>query len=195
MWVTGYSDDVVKAKLAEGLKRELALDWAKVRQKPKSVERQIAMLRDMGHSIQRFENGERSRRREDRRDDRRDNRRDDRREDRRGNRRDDRQQRSSRDGGRRDDRNRTHSQSEFSRSDKRGSNGPRSRLDRERGSKSTHSSSYEKATKIVLERRRNGDCLRCGKSGHTWSECWSSQASNKRFRNDDRKREGDRDGN
>jgi hypothetical protein len=46
MWVTGYSDDVVKDKLAEGLKRELALDWVKVRQKPKSVEQQIAMLRD-----------------------------------------------------------------------------------------------------------------------------------------------------
>jgi hypothetical protein len=85
MWVTGYSDDVVKDRLAEGLKRELALDWAKVQQKPKSVERQIAMLRDMGHSIERFENGERSRRREDCRNDRRDNRRDDRCEDRRGN--------------------------------------------------------------------------------------------------------------
>jgi hypothetical protein len=196
MWVTGYSDDIVKDKLAEGLQRELALDWAKVQQKPKSVERQIAMLRDMGHSIERFENGERFRRREDRREDRRD----DRREDRRGNRRDNRQQRSSRDGGHRDDRNRTQSQSEFSRSEKRGSNGPHSRSDRERGSKSTNSSSYEKATKgvdseIVLERHRNGDCLRCGKSGHTWSECWSSQASNKRFRDDDRKREGDRDGN
>jgi hypothetical protein len=63
MWVIGYSDDIVKDKLAEGLKRELALDWAKVQQKPKSVERQIAMLCDMEHSIERFEIGKRSRRR------------------------------------------------------------------------------------------------------------------------------------
>jgi hypothetical protein len=60
MWVTGYSDDVVKDKLAEGLKRELALDSAKVQHKPKLVEQQIAILRDMGHSIERYENGERS---------------------------------------------------------------------------------------------------------------------------------------
>jgi hypothetical protein len=77
---------------------------------------------------------------------------------------------------RRDDR-RSNPRHDKSRSEKRGKNSSSSAPSqswKERGSKP----SFQQATRgidsdVIEQRRRNGDCLKCGKPGHSWAECRS----------------------
>jgi hypothetical protein len=50
MWITGYKEDVVKDKLRAGLSKDLAREWSRVHPKPMTVDAQIALLREMGHT-------------------------------------------------------------------------------------------------------------------------------------------------
>jgi hypothetical protein len=178
VWAMDYPENVVKDKLRSGLKKELRKEWSKVRPKPESVAEQIALIRDLGHADEDFEREEARRSRDNRpsRDDRRDRRRsksprrrDDRRDDRRPNHRHDK-----------------------SRSEKRGKNSSSSASSqswKERGSKP----SFQQATRgidsdVIAQRRKNGDCLKCGKSGHSWAECRSGGRDN---RDSDGKRKND----
>ena len=52
MWLTGYEGEVVGDKIREGLNDTMALEWAKVAQKPREIGEQLVVLRDMGHAIE-----------------------------------------------------------------------------------------------------------------------------------------------
>jgi hypothetical protein len=52
MWITGYQEEVVKDKLRTGLAKDLAKEWSRVHPKPVTVDAQIALLRDMGHTAE-----------------------------------------------------------------------------------------------------------------------------------------------
>lgn len=54
-WITGYTGDVIKDKLKEGLSEELGRDWAKLEPKPEDIDLQIAKVRSMGHKIEDYE--------------------------------------------------------------------------------------------------------------------------------------------
>jgi hypothetical protein len=50
-----------------------------------------------------------------------------------------------------------------------------SQSEKERGNTSGTSSTYQQATRgvdseVIAARRKNGDCLNCGKSGHSWND-------------------------
>ena len=53
MWKTGYKGEVVDDKISQGLNSELALDWAKVAEKPASLHARIQLIRQMGHVLER----------------------------------------------------------------------------------------------------------------------------------------------
>jgi hypothetical protein len=186
MWVMDYPDNVVKDKLRDGLKRDLRKEWSKVRPKPDSLAEQITMLRDLGHADEDFDREEADRTRDqDRQSGRRDRDRDRRRNESPGRRRD----------GRRPDH---HSRPDKSRSGKRekASSSSASRSGRERGNKPSGSSSFQQATRgidseVIAERRKNGDCLKCGKSGHSWNDCWAKEPNGSSGSSD--KRKGDND--
>jgi hypothetical protein len=45
-------------------------------------------------------------------------------------------------------------------------------------------------SEVIAARRKNGDCLECGKWGHSWNDCWAkepngSAGSDKRRGNND----------
>jgi hypothetical protein len=67
MWITGYQEDVVKDKLRSGLTKDLAKEWSRVHPKPETVDAQIALLREMGHTTEDHERLE-ARRKEKNRD-------------------------------------------------------------------------------------------------------------------------------
>jgi hypothetical protein len=50
MWITGYKEEVVKDKLRSGLSEDLAKEWSRVHPKPETVNAQMALLHDMGHT-------------------------------------------------------------------------------------------------------------------------------------------------
>ena len=54
MWRTGYSEKIAKDKLNPGLNREVGLAWAQALQKPRSLHEQMALIRDIGHSLENF---------------------------------------------------------------------------------------------------------------------------------------------
>jgi hypothetical protein len=148
----------VKDKLRDGLKRDLRKEWAKVRPKPDSVVEQMAMIRDLGHADEDFDREEADRSRD---------------QDRQSSRRQSSRRHESR---RNESRRSDNSRPDKRRSEKRekNSSSSASRSGRERGSKSSGSSTYQQATRgvdseVIAERRKNGDCLKCGKPGHSWN--------------------------
>jgi hypothetical protein len=190
MWVMDYPDNVVKDKLRDGLKKDLRREWTKVRPKPASLSEQIGLLRDLGHADEDFDREEADRSRDHgRRDGRRDQ---GRRSDSPGRRRD----------GRRSGNNNNNPRSDKSRSERHGKHASSSsRPGRERGTKPSGSSSssggFQQATQgidseVIASRRKNGDCLKCGKSGHSWNDCWAKEP-NGSSRSSDSKRKNDRD--
>jgi hypothetical protein len=55
-----------------------------------------------------------------------------------------------------------------------------SQSEKGRGKTSGSSSAYQQATRsvdseVIAARRKNGDCLKCGKSGHSWNDCWGKE--------------------
>ena len=54
MWRTGYSEEVARDKMVRGLNKEIGLAWAQTPQKPRSLHEQMALLRDIGHSLENF---------------------------------------------------------------------------------------------------------------------------------------------
>ena len=54
MWRTGYSKQVAKDKMVRGLNREIGLAWAQTPQKYRSLHEQMALLRDIRHSLENF---------------------------------------------------------------------------------------------------------------------------------------------
>jgi hypothetical protein len=150
MWITGYKDDVVKDKLRTGLSKDLAKEWSRVHPKPDTVAAQVELLREMGHTAEDHERLE-SRRRDKNRDRDRDS-----------------------DSGRQNSKN----SASKHRHDKKGKHKSSTRKDRE-PSKST-APLRDEATKgisqeVISQRKKDGVCLRCGKVGHKWSECWSKE--------------------
>jgi hypothetical protein len=188
VWAMDYPDNVVKDKLRSGLKKDLRKEWSKVLPKPDSVAEQIAMIRDLGHADEDFEREEARRSRDDRR-------REDRpgRDDRRAGQRDRNRRHSKsprrRDDRRRDDRrNNRHDQGRSGKYEKKSSSSSRSW--NERGQQSSGSSSFQQATRgidsdVIAQRRKNGDCLKCGKAGHAWAECRSGGRSDFKRKSDD----------
>jgi hypothetical protein len=53
IWKTGYFGEVVVDNISQGLNFKLALDWAKVPVKPKSLHERIQMISHMGHVLER----------------------------------------------------------------------------------------------------------------------------------------------
>ena len=51
---TGYSKEVAMDKIVRGLNKEIGLAWAQTLQKPRSLHGQMALLRDIGHSLENF---------------------------------------------------------------------------------------------------------------------------------------------
>jgi hypothetical protein len=147
-WITNYQDEVVKDKLRMGLSKELAKEWSRVNPKPDSVNGQIALLREIGQTIENHEKLE-ARRLENRiRDPRRDQH---------------RSEGSSKSKSGKSRKNR-HLRPEFS-----------------AFASPSSSSSFLKATQgvskeVIAERKKEGACLRCGRSGHRWFECRSKEA-------------------
>jgi hypothetical protein len=191
MWIMDYPDNVMKDKLCDGLKKDLRREWTKVRPKPAYLSKQIALLRDLGHADEDFDREEADRSRDPgRRDGRRHKSRDQGcRSDSPGRRRD----------GRRPGNGNNNPRPDKSRSERNGKHASSSsRPGRECGSKpSGSSSSFQQATqgvdsKVIANRRKNGDCLKCGKSGHSWNDCWAKEP-NGSSRSSDSKRKNDRD--
>jgi hypothetical protein len=171
-WVMDYPENIVKDKLRDGLKKELRRDWAKVRPKPESVADQMAMIWDLGHADEDFEReeAERTRDQSGRRDRRRDHSSDGRRD---NGRRDDRRRDDRRRDGRRSGRDNRSDKSRPGKYDKN------SASQSEKGHGKT-SGTYQQATrgvdsKVIAARRKSGDCLKCGKSGHSWNDCWAKE--------------------
>ena len=54
MWHTGYREKVAKDKMVRGLNKEIELAWAQTPQKPRSLHEQMALLQDIGHSLENF---------------------------------------------------------------------------------------------------------------------------------------------
>lgn len=54
MWRTGYTEEVAKDKMIRGLNKELGAAWAQVVNKPTGLGQQMALLRDMGHSMEQY---------------------------------------------------------------------------------------------------------------------------------------------
>jgi hypothetical protein len=145
MWITGYKDDVVNDKLQTGLSKDLAKEWSRVHPKPETVNGQFALLRDMGHTAEDHERLE----------------------------------------SRRKDKGREPATN----SHRSGHDKPRSGSDKPRkgkasGQKDRGSSKptplRDEAIKgvrpeVAAQRKKDGVCLRCGKAGHRWSECWSKE--------------------
>ena len=52
IWQTSYKGQTVEDKLKWGLNHKLGEDWARVIKKPKTVEEQIVLLREMEHWIE-----------------------------------------------------------------------------------------------------------------------------------------------
>ena len=52
MCVTGFEGQAVFDRFEQGLNDVLYLEWAKIPNKPHEVAKQLAMIRDMGHSIE-----------------------------------------------------------------------------------------------------------------------------------------------
>jgi hypothetical protein len=149
MWITGYTDDVVKDKLRTGLSKDLAKEWSRVHPKPDTVAAQVELLREMGHTAEDHERLE-SRRRDKNRDRDRDS-----------------------DSGRQSSKNSVSKH----RSDKKGKSKPPSRKDREASKPTPLRDEAIKGISqdVVSQRKKDGVCLRCGKAGHKWSECWSKE--------------------
>jgi hypothetical protein len=191
MRVMDYPNNVVKDKLRDGLKKDLRREWTKVRPKPAYLSEQIALLRDLSHADEDFDREEADRSRDQGcRDGRRHEGRDqDHRSDTPARRRDDRRPGNGKSNPRPDK----------SRSEKHGKHASSSsRPGRERGFKpSGSSSSFQQSTQgidseVITNRRKNSDCLKCGKSGHSWNDCWAKEP-NGSSRSSDFKRKNDRD--
>jgi hypothetical protein len=141
MRITGYQEEVVKDKLRTGLTKDLAKEWSRVYPKPVTVDAQIALLREMGHTAEDHERLE-NRRKDKQRDS------------------DTSHHRSNRHPGH--DKSRKGETSDW----------------KEESAKSTPR--RDEAVKgisqeILSQRKKDGDCLRCGRSGHRWSECWAKE--------------------
>ena len=54
MWRTRYTEEIAKDKLNRGLNREVGLAWAQTSQKPRALHEQMALIRDVGHSLENF---------------------------------------------------------------------------------------------------------------------------------------------
>ena len=54
MWRTVYSQEVATDKMVRGLNKGIGLVWAQTPQKPRSLYEQMALLRDIGHSLENF---------------------------------------------------------------------------------------------------------------------------------------------
>ena len=52
MWITGYKDYTVEDKIRNGLNDVMVVEWARAAQKPREVGEQLALLRDIGHSME-----------------------------------------------------------------------------------------------------------------------------------------------
>ena len=52
MWITGYEDYTVEDKIRNGLNDMMVVEWTWVAQKPREVGEQLALLRDIGHSME-----------------------------------------------------------------------------------------------------------------------------------------------
>jgi hypothetical protein len=143
MWITGYREEVVKDKLRSGLSEDLAKEWSRVHPKPDTVNAQMVLLRDMGHTAEDYEKLK-ARRKEKGRD---------------------------RDRGDSDN-NRRRPAHDKSRKGKPS--------DRKNGESSKSSRSRDEAVKgisqeTLSQRKKDGACLGCGRSGHRWSECWAKE--------------------
>jgi hypothetical protein len=141
-WITNYQDEVVKDKLCMGLSKELDKEWSRVNPKPESVNGQIALLREIGQTIENHEKLEASR--HERRD------RDQRRPD---------GSNKAKPGKSRKNRN-SRPGSSFSFSSSSSSSAP-----------SFLKAIQGVSKEIVAERKKEGVCLRCGRPGHRWSDC------------------------
>jgi hypothetical protein len=143
MWITGYQEEVVKDKLWTGLTKDLAKEGSRVHPKPVTVDAQIALLREMGHTAEDHERLE-------------------------ARRKDKQRERDSDTSHHRSNRHPGHDKS------RKGETSDR----KEESAKST--SRRDAAVKgisqeILSQRKKDGDCLRCGRSGHRWSECWAKE--------------------
>ena len=52
MWITGYEGYTVEDKIRNGLNDVMVVEWARVAKKPREVGEQLALLRDIGHSME-----------------------------------------------------------------------------------------------------------------------------------------------
>ena len=52
MWITSYEGYTVEDKIRNGLNDVMVVEWARVAQKPREVGEQLALLRDIGHSME-----------------------------------------------------------------------------------------------------------------------------------------------
>ena len=51
MWHTRFTEEVVNHKIVIGLNKEIELAWTQTLQKPMSLHDQMALLRDISHSL------------------------------------------------------------------------------------------------------------------------------------------------
>jgi hypothetical protein len=143
-WITNYQDAVIKDKLRVGLSGELAKEWSRVHPKPDSVNGQMTLLREIGHAIEDHNKLEASRRG---------------RKDRAEHHREDRQ--PNRQSNHRSKKNRKANGKPFGQKDHEPPK-PVSRFER-----ALQGVSQE----VRAKRKKEGVCLKCGKSGHGWADC------------------------
>jgi hypothetical protein len=46
-------------------------------------------------------------------------------------------------------------------------------------------------SKVIAAPRKNGDCLKCGKSGHSWNDCWPKEPNGSADNADERRGDND----
>ena len=148
-WVTGYGGEVIEDKLKHGLNEELGKEWAKLAHKPADIGEQLATLRDMGHQL---EDWYRRRKPKDQ-----------------ASGPGGSKQPASGGGKRPDGKKPDGKKPEGGRKPKGGGQAKSS------GNKSWKEKDEELkgiSKDLLDERGKDQCCLKCGKSGHKWFECW-----------------------
>ena len=165
MWRTGYKGAIVEDKLKRGLNARLAKDWARVVNKPETVERQIALVREMGHSMEDYDRTTNH----DHNDSKMDHRR-----------------KEGKTG-------KTHHKDPEKTGDKRAQKA-KERAKRKYGKEPTEWKERNVELKgipddILKERRKSENCEKCGKKNHKWVDCWTKEPVITRVTHDTSKRQ------
>jgi hypothetical protein len=151
MWETGYDGKTAEDKIKRGLNDELSKDWSKVFNKPKDIGEQLMLLRQMGHDSEEHAKERKEQNAQ------------------RNPRQPQQQQQQQGSGNKNPDKNSNTSGQSKGKGKGKGK-GKEKKDPSERKDKEEELKGISK--EVLNERAKDGNCLKCGKSGHKWFDCW-----------------------